>query len=57
MSLGETHEYGIQTHHLIVDFKSAYVRMDRTILYETIQHPSVPNKGGQGNIAQCYMYS
>lgn len=40
--LEKTHEYGIITHHLFIDFKSAYDSIDRIALYEAMKGFNIP---------------
>lgn len=38
------HEYKLPTHHLFIDFKSAYDSINRTKLYEALAEMGIPNK-------------
>jgi hypothetical protein len=42
--LEKTKEFGIETYHLSIDFKSAYDTTKREQLYNTMSEFNIPNK-------------
>jgi len=42
--LEKTEEFGIGTHHLFIDFKSAYDTIKRDLLYNAMSEFNIPNK-------------
>ena len=42
--LEKTREFGIETHHLFIDFKSAYDTIERDQLYNAMREFKIPNK-------------
>jgi len=42
--LEKTKEFGIETHHLFIDFKSAYDTIKRGQLYNAMSEFNIPNK-------------
>jgi hypothetical protein len=42
--LEKTKEFGIETHHLFIDFKSAYDTIEREQLYGAMSEFNIPSK-------------
>jgi sorting nexin-29 len=42
--LGKCNEFGIETHHLFIDFRAAYDSVDRSNLYNSMEEMQIAKK-------------